>query len=271
MDLNRTPYRRHYEVEPGETPRDIHIIFNDDDKYPLANAVFAQPFTAKLNKLGKRNLGISLRSLNLVNAPMNIGEHLQNNKIYVDYPGPDTVFTLRDGFYPNVDSIIAEINSLIPDIECTMVLDHISIVQLRLKRTLYIPCYDYLDRLLPDHLGVKLGFIDVQLVEGKPFVIIDDTDRADQPGDIYGPTSEALVVCNEAVYTHETQRVIYSACIAAHPVGSYCTFRPTPIFRELEESYEHASLTLRICDRANRPMRFVTGTPSGTIDLMHLS
>ncbi|YP_009103985.1 LO5 protein [Japanese eel endothelial cells-infecting virus] len=272
MDVNRQPNRYHYEVQPGEAPRIIYMTF--DDHHPqdtIARLIFREPFKFTLGKNGKRNAGIALTQLTLINAPVNVCEQRTNNTLlFGNNLETATRVTLRDGFYDSINAIRQEIAA--SNVDCSFGYDNLYYTTYSGSGNMYIPL-GRAGEPNDEHIGQKFGFTkgEVEVKDGTMYLVVRPETKSNRPGDIYGPTADIRITCDEVVYTAETDKVVATANLGCVPQRAYCSIGLDPEFREIMECHELTSLTLRVRDRTNKPLRFVSGAPSATLKLMHLS
>ncbi|DAC80309.1 TPA_asm: LO5 [Tilapia adomavirus 1] len=278
--MNQRQYLDYYVIQPGENSRDIYVMFNDNPGHSLCKVTFEHPFTLKQLDTGRRNVGVACSQLSVPNTPTNISTAFGNNFLYL---GND-IIVLRDGYYENVtqlqDEIQYQIGAANLNIKCEFHLDHLGFIKYEGDRTLSIPVYDNAGReILPDHLGTKLGFYYNPNDDEQPPLgqVGDDRVLQLQPetkaefcGDIFGPTTDCLLTCDECIYTKETARVLTVYSLAANPSRSQLhSFFPVK-YRPLHDKPFLHSLTFRLVDRFNRELEFVSGTPSATIEIKYL-
>nr|DAC81178.1 TPA_asm: LO5 [Grenadier adomavirus] len=258
-------------IRPGEVGRDVFLVFDDNAGRNLCEARFNHPFLLMQQSDGRRNVGLGCCQMTVFNTAKNISAANGTSVIRVG----NVPLTLRDGHYETQDQIETEINTQlqkkggIGDIQFET--DHLGYVTLRGTNPLAIPLL-HDGKYIPDHIGDKLGFHtptseDPVEIDGEPYMVIQPGSQAVSCGDLFGPVGECLLICDECIYTPETQRVITTAALASYPARSQICCHPELRYRPLHDAPTLHKLTLRLVDRVSRSLNFVSGTPSATIDI----
>ncbi|AWT58079.1 MAG: LO5 [Arowana adomavirus] len=272
-------FQNYYDIKPGECPRDFFVIFDDTPGKNRAICRFDHPFIVHLGANGKRNVGVSVSQISLANAPMNISAKNHTSMFFI---GEDKKkITLRDGYYESMKQFITEVQ-LQADASggnFDLSFDHLGYCTYSGSQPVFFPVA-FKDELIPDNHVVRLGFsknltdtdeeAHLTEIEGFSCLRIENSTKAIGLGDFFGPFADALLTCDQAIFTKETQKVLGVFGLACRPSRSYFQSVAQPKFRALHESAEISELTFSLRDRFNREIDFVAGTPCATVNLMHL-
>nr|DAC81199.1 TPA_asm: LO5 [Swordtail adomavirus 1] len=266
-------YQDYYMIRPGEVARDMYVVFNDNEGNSCAQVKFDVPFQLVQQISGKRNVGVACTQFTVPNAPRNITVEFDNNVLYYK----EHKIVLRDGYYESLDQIEEEIQLALASsnsqIGTIFQLDHLGYVTLTTEAPLYIPIARGRAVIL-DALSEKLGFTSPQYehvtLDGYTCLKINPGTKANKCGDMFGAVSECLLTCDQCIYTKETHRVLCVFSLAAYPSRSHLHLLPIAKHRPIHDTPYLHSLCFRLVDRYNRPLSFVSGVPSATIELQHL-
>lgn len=277
MELGGRHYQDYYIIRPGEVSRDVFVLFNDNEGRSYAKCEFQHPFTIHLGANGRRNVGIGITQVTVSNTPKNISAKNHNSHVYVgDHSqGLETLerTVLRDGYYDSSQQIILELQQTDPTIRFQF--DHLGVATYLGEKDMMCPVFLPHGKLIPDGLSTKLGY-DMQedaleRIGEIMYMRILPGQKAHGPGDLFGPVADMCVSCDECIYTNETDRVLGVFPLASSASRAYVPWYPKWKPRCLTEMSELTVLNLRLQDRFNRDLEFVSGTPSATIEIKHLS
>ncbi|ANC70197.1 ORF08R [Marbled eel polyomavirus] len=277
MELGGTHFQDYHIIRPGEVARDVYVLFNDNDGQSYAECKFDHPFIIHLGANGRRNIGIGLTQVTVSNTPKNISAKNNNSHIFLaeanQEPDQYQRSDLRDGFYDSAMQIVQELQETDPAIRFQF--DHLGVASYIGPKDMLCPILLPHGKLIPDNFCAKFGFT----VEEGALERIGDImyrrilpgSKAEGPGDLFGPVADMCVSCDECIYTKETDRVLGVFPLAASASRAYVPWYPRYKPRCLIEMAELTVLHLHLKDRFNRDLEFVSGTPSATIEIKHLS
>nr|DAC81118.1 TPA_asm: LO5 [Barramundi adomavirus] len=269
----RAQWSNYHILEQGDASRDLYLVFDDNEKKSLCEIKFRDPFILQQQDSGRRNIGLGCSQFTVPNTAMNISSYNYTNRLIYG----DQEITLRNGYYENVDQISQEINNQLKSQSVKFILDHLGYVTYVGERSLNIPLL-LGDDDIPDTVAHKLGFpipclqdrCDLTEHNGEALLTIEPNSTATMCGDIFGPLSDCLLTCDEAIFTRETRKVLSVFSLSAHPARSQLHMLLLPKFRALHDMPSLSQLTFRLVDRRNREIAFVSGVPSATIELQCL-
>lgn len=288
MDTKRRQYGNYYKILPEEIPRDIFVLFNDNPQNSYAKCLFDTPFDIGLGSNGKRNVGLSVTHFTALHTVMNVSAQNHTNRILIgESIDSAEEILLRDAFYESLRQIILEVQKSPHAGDFRMETDHLGLCTYSGTKDLFIPM-KIGDALIPDTLAHKFGFANLHGVQidkddsddrlithptgsKNVYLNVKSGDGSVTPGDLFGPLSDILLTCDQCIWTKETDRVLQVFSIAAFPARAHCTWHPTSRFRPLHDIPHITRLDLRLVDRNNRHVQFVSGVPSATLELMHLN
>ncbi|AWG87396.1 LO5 [Rhynchobatus djiddensis adomavirus 1] len=260
----------YHNVVPGEPHRPIHVLFSEHGG-GISKTTFAPPFRFPLSHSGRRHVVVRLTDIGLINNCVNICTEFKNNFLFAN----GNKIVLNEACYGEIETLIFELKQKLSAKGNLLSIqsDHLGYLTIYSTATLEIPISDNKDGPIKDNLALKLGLpqdTNISYIGGYKCIKLTDTVTTVVAPDVWGSCAQLLVRCPLLANNAEMQQTLAIVPAASFTTHQHIHVENNGLAIPFNEIPELTCLELQFTNRYGEAVRFMSGVPYGTLQLMSL-